>query len=1119
MTRPPSLRETLPNLPLQDVRWLASIAEDLGVVEDVEALGAVCGRVIERFSSFERIGVYVLTDQTTLRLVYSHGFDEEERRAAERTAWDRHPGWVVREGRELDVPDTDASDVSRDSPRRHRAGSRFWLPIEHRGEVHGALGVASARTFAFDEFDREVLRFVTRLAAAACARLESERSRARAATAEAAARQVAQQARFVELLHAVPDGVVVVDRDGIIQYWNAGAVDALGHDAASIVGRPLTIIVPEPQRERHRSAFDAAVRRGESKLSGRTIELPALHADGTERLLQLRLSTIASADLAFVAVFRDVTEPRREEAARRAANDRERDLTREAFDISRLEPDDTSVFAALVADRVARLLDASVEVVGTAGGASSTDERCERSTLYASPIRSLDRIYGCLVVERLPALSVSEQRFVEDVCSTLAHAYARAERARVEARAQSYLDAIRDGLVAYDDAGRITFLNSHACSLTGWSENEAVGRHVHEVVFLAESETHSRLLARTGQLVEVSLQWSSLTYDAGRVGGLVSIRDMTTIERAEEAKGRLASMLDAAARLTRALLHDEHRADAVAAAFAQVGTTMQADRVYLRRGRDAAPSRSSWPASPDSRPAPRTPCFDHVVDDPHRYVEMAWSVDGGHDVELGAWLDDLAGRAEQTRVVSDALQLPAEQAKHLSRHGIESCVVVPLVDGDHPTSLLVVENPRAPGWEALLEALALLADGILGRQRWDLARRELRALTSSLEQEVEARTKDLDATQRRLARLFEEAPVALMMVDRSGVVLDANSRAAALIGLPSLRGVEVHSFVDPLLRAHHARWVTELGDEARRMTTTPVRATRPDGSSFDAEIHLVPMELDETPVVLAGILDVSTDVAARRQMTNALKEKETLLKEIHHRVKNNLQIIASLLNLQSMSSSPDSKHLWADSVARVRSMALVHEHLYGDHSLDDPAPTAVGVTDHSHVRLDLAFYLRRLAEMVRAGNPEPRRVATELESISVAIDVATPLGLIANELLTNAFKYGRPAEDDAWDVHVVLRRADELLRFEVGTRGPNLPAPLEQLAREGTLGVRLVLALAHQLGGRAFVESGCRVVVELPLPRDATTDPNLPNDLPTRTTPTPSSTTPPDHAPRPEPFE
>ncbi len=978
----------------------------------------------------------------------------------------------------------------------------------------------------------------------------------------------------------------------MVRYWNSGATKALGYDQATMLGSPLRAIVPPEQRPAHDRSFEAAVRRGSTVLAGRSIDLPALHADGRIRLIELRISHVAEPSSGFVGVFRDVTELRQQEAEERAAAERERDLVREAFELSRLDAGDAKDFVARVVDRVARMLDAAVEV---RGGKGAADHAAGAKVVLEVPIRALDSLYGSLTIERDRPLTPAEQRFVEDVSSTLAHGFARAERARLEVRAQSLLAAVSDGLIAHDAAGRVTFVNGHAAELTGWAESEALGLRVEEVIVLARFGDRSRLVTRAGDLVEVNVEWSSWVDDEGKAGGLIALRDVTALERAERRQQRLAAGLGVAAQLTRSLLLGEGVDAALGQALAAIGSAMLAERVIFVDGEP----RWRWGSD-----APSEGGLDECL------------------LESSALQAHLAPGAPW--IVSDLHELSHDEAEALRQRGLETFVVVPIPDANGAKQrYFAVENPRADSWQELVGALVLIVDALVGRERRDhdhevlessrdllvevnrrqdalielaarlgrvsdrdearevvesVVRATLRAqsvtlvddrdgerwlaevgsldaertqsavfvagagseradggkvvavpllgragalgylritlpkeaeaavtlgawceqaaslvaahledldaekaleeLAERLEGEVERRTAALDATQRRWARLFEQAPVALVMVEPGGMIRDANSRADALFHR-SLRGGNIHDFVDPAVRPHHERWVREQRARGGPMSAAPVEVRRADGTSFHGEVHLVPMAVDEEPVVLAGIIDVTAAVDARGLIERSLREKETLLKEIHHRVKNNLQIIASLLNLQAANAGDGAKELWQESVHRVRSMALVHEHLYGD---------------ASHEHLDLASYLKRLVDGVRAAST-PRRFELELESVPVALDVATPIGLVANELVTNAIKYGEPVEGDGWEVNVRLVLYDAGFRLVVETRGPGIDRPLQELSRGRTLGVRLVLALVQQLRGQVRVE-GSAIVVEIPHQLESTTSDDAPDEAP-----------------------
>jgi two-component sensor histidine kinase len=213
-----------------------------------------------------------------------------------------------------------------------------------------------------------------------------------------------------------------------------------------------------------------------------------------------------------------------------------------------------------------------------------------------------------------------------------------------------------------------------------------------------------------------------------------------------------------------------------------------------------------------------------------------------------------------------------------------------------------------------------------------------------------------------------------------------------------------------------------------------------------------------------------------------LDEKETLLKEIHHRVKNNLQMVASLLTLQ-MDQMPDatSRALLADSVRRVRSMALIHQHLYGSVSLE---------------RVDLGAYARNLAETLRMTLAPSARLFIDADPVEVSIDRAAPVGLLLNELLTNALKYGvsrQGAEPgpppmatdhevpDAWQVRVDVAEVDGQVELVVRDRGPGLP---EGFALQGhpSLGLQLVTSLVRQLRGRVQASSDGGAVFRVTFP-------------------------------------
>ena len=190
----------------------------------------------------------------------------------------------------------------------------------------------------------------------------------------------------------------------------------------------------------------------------------------------------------------------------------------------------------------------------------------------------------------------------------------------------------------------------------------------------------------------------------------------------------------------------------------------------------------------------------------------------------------------------------------------------------------------------------------------------------------------------------------------------------------------------------------------------------------------------------------------------ALKEKEALLQEIHHRVKNNLQIISSLLQLQvSEIKDPPSLAVFRESQLRIRSMALIHEKLYESGSL---------------THLDLAEYLRDLVQLLvatYARDPSRVRLELDLTSMVVSIDAAIPLGLIANELIANSLKFAFPGGRNGVIRVEAGPLPDHRLQFRVADDGVGFPDGLV-IEQATSLGLRLVRMLAGQLDGEGIWE-------------------------------------------------
>ena len=196
-------------------------------------------------------------------------------------------------------------------------------------------------------------------------------------------------------------------------------------------------------------------------------------------------------------------------------------------------------------------------------------------------------------------------------------------------------------------------------------------------------------------------------------------------------------------------------------------------------------------------------------------------------------------------------------------------------------------------------------------------------------------------------------------------------------------------------------------------------------------------------------------------MRASLREKESLLKEVHHRVKNNLQVITSLLRLEAgRSDQPDTKSVLKEMQNRIRSMALLHETLYRSENLE---------------RVDLPGYIKQLTtHLYRSMVPEPGSIQLHLDlaPVSLALDQAVPCGLLVNELVSNCLKHAFP-DGRTGEVRIELQLVDEgqKIRLCVSDTGVGLPTDFEE-KRARSLGLQLVSDLIKQLNGQIEMGGG-----------------------------------------------
>lgn len=317
--------------------------------------------------------------------------------------------------------------------------------------------------------------------------------------------------------------------------------------------------------------------------------------------------------------------------------------------------------------------------------------------------------------------------------------------------------------------------------------------------------------------------------------------------------------------------------------------------------------------------------------------------------------------------------------------------------------------------------------------------------------------------EERFRRVVEAAPNAMVMINARGLIEMVNAQAENVFGYAraELLGQPVEMLVPDQFRHHHPklRQSFHADPNARPMGAgRDLFARRKNGSEFPVEIGLNPIETEDGTMVLSAIVDISDRKQKERSIELALQEKDVLLGEIHHRVKNNLQIVHSLLDLQSAQiTDPAVLAMMRDSQNRIRSMALIHQTLY---------------QSKDFAKVDFGNFLDSFAPILvssYAVNMNDIELVIAADDMALPINCAIPCGLIVNELISNALKHAFP-EKHRGRIEIELRQDDSgHLVLTVSDNGIGLPIGLD-LETAPTLGLQLVTLLTDQLRGSLSIE-------------------------------------------------
>ncbi|MGH8178666.1 MAG: sensor histidine kinase [Steroidobacter sp.] len=317
--------------------------------------------------------------------------------------------------------------------------------------------------------------------------------------------------------------------------------------------------------------------------------------------------------------------------------------------------------------------------------------------------------------------------------------------------------------------------------------------------------------------------------------------------------------------------------------------------------------------------------------------------------------------------------------------------------------------------------------------------------------------------QFRLA--LEVAPSGMLIMDSAGLIVLANAQIERMFGYDrsELIGQPLEKLVPERYRAHHFQLRAEFLADAHPRTMGKGRdlyGLRKDGGETPVEIELNPLRTSEGLSVLCSVVDVTERKRFEAALRDQLRERDVLLQEIHHRVKNNLQVISSLISLQLGRMEPGGSYdALQECSLRVLAIAHIHEQLY---------------LSQDFSRVPFSDYAQSLAAIVfRTTGVSSERVRLDLvlQPVSVAVDAAIPCGLILSELITNALKHGFP-QGRSGCISIELRQTDRNRLFlAVSDDGVGLPEGFDP-AHCDSLGMQLIQTLAAQIGGEFSVQDG-----------------------------------------------
>jgi PAS domain S-box-containing protein len=312
-----------------------------------------------------------------------------------------------------------------------------------------------------------------------------------------------------------------------------------------------------------------------------------------------------------------------------------------------------------------------------------------------------------------------------------------------------------------------------------------------------------------------------------------------------------------------------------------------------------------------------------------------------------------------------------------------------------------------------------------------------------------------------LSGIINTAEDAIISVDYNQNIILFNQGAEKIFcySAEEIIGKNLGMLLPESIRSDHSEHINNFGKSeivSKGMKErSEITGLRKNGDIFPAEANISQVEIDGRQIFTAILRDVSEQKLIENKLRESLKEKEILLQEVNHRVKNNLQVILSLFALQGESTDdPERIAMLSEIRLRIQSMAMIHEKIYKSERLG---------------QINFQQYVKDLTTEIfhtYSTSSGSVRLNLEVAPVSLEINRAVPFALILNELTSNALKYAFTAKEKG-NLSISLNlEKDKLLLLTVCDDGIGIPKKI-QFSNTKTLGLRLVRVLTRQLNGKA----------------------------------------------------